>query len=263
MKLAFDLISDLHVETWPEPFDWTGMATSMICVVAGDVSRDREKVVETLKHLGTCYRAVFYIDGNDEHRHSLGDLGESYKTLAEELEKIPNVVYLQDNVVIVDGVAFIGTNGWWGYDLDPYIDYDKTREWFIERYKVDKQVADSIEAMSLQDFAYLAKSIEKLQTHNDVKSIVVVTHTAPLLQLVDHDPEISGTPRLNCVGNSNMLRVLTGDTELKVATWCFGHYHGDVDRVFEDIRFVNNCKGRGDTPWSKSVYYPKRIEVNF
>jgi UDP-2,3-diacylglucosamine pyrophosphatase LpxH len=112
MKLAFDLISDLHVETWDAPIDWSGQATSMMCVVAGDISRDHSVVADTLRHLGECYRAVFYIDGNDEHRHSLNDLGESYKSLAEELEDIPNVTYLQDNVCIVDGVAFLATNAW-------------------------------------------------------------------------------------------------------------------------------------------------------
>jgi hypothetical protein len=30
MLFAFDLISDLHVDTWPKPFDWTGQATSPI-----------------------------------------------------------------------------------------------------------------------------------------------------------------------------------------------------------------------------------------
>jgi hypothetical protein len=71
MKFAFDLISDLHVETW-DSFDWTGQATSPYCVVAGDVARDRQLLLaDVLKHLGECYPGgVFYIDGNDEHRLS-------------------------------------------------------------------------------------------------------------------------------------------------------------------------------------------------
>lgn len=262
MKLAFDLISDLHIETWDQPLDWTGMATSMLCVVAGDISRDRKTVIDTLTHLGQCYRAVFYIDGNDEHRYNLNDLGTSYKTLAEELEHIPNVVYLQDNVCIVDGVAFLGTNGWWTYDLDPSVDYDDTRLWFQDRYKIDRMAVDAVEAMAFQDYAYLSKSIKKLQYHQDVKRIVLVTHTVPLVHLIDHDPELTETYRLNTTGNSHMIKALAEDTECKVSTWCFGHYHGDADRQFDDVRFVNNCRGRGNTPWSKSVYYPKRIEID-
>ena len=44
MSFAFDLISDLHGETWPE-FVWTGQATSAYCVVAGDLARDRDIVL--------------------------------------------------------------------------------------------------------------------------------------------------------------------------------------------------------------------------
>jgi hypothetical protein len=58
MSFAFDLISDLHGETWPE-FVWTGQATSAYCVVAGDLARDRDTVLNMLRHLGQCYQAVF------------------------------------------------------------------------------------------------------------------------------------------------------------------------------------------------------------
>ena len=51
MEFNFDLISDLHIETWPT-FDWTGQATSPYCLVVGDVARDRKLLMETLKHLG-------------------------------------------------------------------------------------------------------------------------------------------------------------------------------------------------------------------
>lgn len=261
MKIAFDLISDLHVENWTEPLDWEGQATSMLCVVAGDIGRDRDRVVETLAHLSEHYRAVFYIDGNDEHKHSLDDLGESYKDLDARIQTLPNVTYLQDNVCIVDGVAFLGTNGWWTYDLDPAVDYDQTRCWFQDRHKISTTVVDSIEAMALQDYAYLAKSVRRLQTHKDIKKIVIVTHTVPMLELIKHDTEIAETYRVNCTGNSHILKILREDTEQKISHWCFGHYHMDIDRDFGHIRFVNNCRGRGNTPWSKSVYHPKRIEV--
>ena len=110
MTVAFDLISDLHVETW-NPLDWTGQATSPYCVVAGDVARDRGRLLEALEHLGQCYPGgVFYIDGNEEHKNQLDDLGSSYQDLAKDLQSIKNVVWMQDNVIIIKGVAFLGTN---------------------------------------------------------------------------------------------------------------------------------------------------------
>jgi hypothetical protein len=103
--MAFDLISDLHLETWNEQLNFSGQATSPVCVVAGDVSRDHTVVKKFLKHLSDCYAAVFYIDGNDEHRYKLDNLGESYRELNQAIRRIPRLTYLQDNVVVIDGVA--------------------------------------------------------------------------------------------------------------------------------------------------------------
>ena len=90
MTFSFDLISDLHVDTWPR-FDWTGIATSPVAVVAGDIAMDRNDLVEVLSHLGKNYQAVFYIDGNDEHTNYLDNLTYSYADLVTRLEKIPNL----------------------------------------------------------------------------------------------------------------------------------------------------------------------------
>ena len=87
MSFAFDLISDLHVEYWPGSLDWADQATAPYCVVAGDVARDRQRLLDTLDHLGQCYPGgVFYVDGNEEHRDYLHDLGASYQGLARDLE---------------------------------------------------------------------------------------------------------------------------------------------------------------------------------
>ena len=110
MRFNFDLISDLHIESWPETFDWRDQPTSPYCVVAGDVSRDRTTVIKTLEHLGQCYQGVFYIDGNDEHRDHLNSLSLSYKGLDDSISHLRNVVYLQDNLVVIDGVAFMAVS---------------------------------------------------------------------------------------------------------------------------------------------------------
>jgi hypothetical protein len=262
MTFAFDLISDLHVETW-DSFDWAGQATSPYCVVAGDVARDRTLVANTLKHLGQYYQAVFYIDGNDEHRYYLDDLGASYRDLAQVIHNIDNVVYLQDNVVIVNGVAILATNGWWTYDFDPTIEHEQAMAWYQNYVQCSESSACAVVGVAYNDVAYLTNSVKKLQTHQDVKKIVLVSHTVPAPWLTEHDIDLTGTWRYNCLGNSHLELALNEDTENKIHTWCFGHYHRPVDRYHGGIRYINNCRGRGDTPWCQSVYYPKRIEINF
>jgi predicted phosphodiesterase len=262
MQFTFDLISDLHVETWDD-FDWSYQATSPYCVVAGDVSKDRKLLAQTLKHLGECYQGVFFIDGNDEHRDSLDNLGQSYKDLRRYVDKFKNVVFMQDNVVVVNGVAFLAVNGWWSFDLDPTINLEETLNWFHTRYGVSEVVGPQVTSMALNDAAYLHHSIKKLQTHQDVKSIVIVSHTVPSASLINHDLELEGHYRFNTSGNPHLAAALAADSEGKIKTWCFGHYHRSVDRVINNVRYVNNCRGRGNTPWSQSAYYPKRITVDY
>lgn len=262
MTFAFDLISDLHIETW-DSFDWSGQATAPYCVIAGDVARDRAVLKETLKHLGQCYQGVFYIDGNDEHRWTLDDLGSSYYSLNQDIKNIKNVVYMQDNVVIINGVAFLATNGWWSYDFDPALDANESVSWYQDRMNISNMSAVAINGVAYNDAAYTMNSIHKLQTHRDVRAIVMITHTVPAPWIVEHDIDLVDTWRFNCMGNKHMQRALDEDTENKIKVWCFGHYHKSVDRDFGGIRYVNNCRGRGDTEWCQSAYYPKRITVEF
>jgi predicted phosphodiesterase len=264
MQFSFDLISDLHVETWAEEFNWSGQPTSPYCVVVGDVARDREILRNTLKHLGECYHGgVFYIDGNDEHRYNLDNLGESYRFLDRTLSGIKNVVYLQDNVIIINGVAILATNGWWGFDFDYTLNQAQSQARFCDKTDTRSDVADSIVGLAYNDVAYMMNSVKKLQTHRDVKKIVVATHTVPAPWIVNHDIDLVNTWRFNVMGNQQMQLVLDEDTENKIHTWCFGHYHKSVDRDCAGVRYVNNCRGRGDTDWKQSVYYPKRITIDF
>ena len=112
------------------------------------------------------------------------------------------------------------------------------------------------------DANYLVSSVKRLQTHQDVKKIVIATHTVPVPQLIAHDIDLADSFKFNLMGNRHMLSALEADTEHKIHTWCFGHYHGKVDQTRAGIRFVNNCRGRGHTPWSQYVYHPLRIVID-
>lgn len=260
MSLTFDLISDLHVDTHKE-FSWEGQPTSTVAIVAGDMGADRTQVFRALRKLGQEYQAVFYIDGNEEHRHQRENLGQSYVDLHRRILRVPKVIYLQDNVVVIDGVAILGTNGWWGFDFDPDVDPVESAAWYAAKENISEQTVHMIRTLAENDARYMTSSIKRLQAHGDVKKIVIVTHTVPDPDLVSHDPQLHKSLRFNVMGNRYMMQALAADTEHKIHTWCFGHYHGRVDQTRGGIRFVNNCRGRGDGPWHQHVYYPLRIEV--
>jgi len=262
MIFSFDLISDLHRETWSK-FDWTGQATAPYCVVAGDIARDRVLVIDTLEQLSEVYSAVFYIDGNDEHKDYVDDLGRSYTELKSLIESIPNVVYMQDNVVIVNGVALLATNGWWTYDFDIGLDLNQSIEWMRSKDGITSHQASQYINQGLHDASYIINSVAKLQTQNDVKSIVLITHTVPDPRIITHDIELIDTWRFNSMGNPHMMSALAQDTEKKISTWCFGHYHRPVDMAIDNVRYVCNPRGKGNTGYSQAAYYSKRISVKY
>lgn len=259
MTFAFDLISDLHADHLP--LDWRHQATSPVCVVAGDVAQDRELLIKTLRHLGQNYQAVFYIDGNEEHRRTLNHLKSSYEQLKKDLRGIPNVLYMQDNVVILQGVALIATNAWYSFDYDSQFPIDQVQQKICQYYEITNDAADEILRMSVSDARYFESSITRLQTHLDVKKIVLISHYVPHGDFLTHDLDMAGTYRINASVNRFIPHCLQADTENKVTTWCFGHYHQPVDRVKDGIRYVCNPRGRHGTKWYRSPYYPQRIEI--
>jgi len=261
MSFAFDLISDLHVETW-DSFDWSAQATAPYCVVAGDVARDRQLLLETLDHLGQCYLGgVFYIDGNEEHRDYLDDLGASYKDLDKDLKHIKNVIYMQDNVIIINGVALLGTNAWWTYDFDPDIDLESSIQAIQDYNGIDNASATNITGIAHNDAAYMINSVRKLQTHQEVGAIVLVSHTVPAPWIISHDPDLVDNWRFNAMGNSHISRAVDEDTENKIRAWCFGHYHRPINQELGGIKYISNPRGRGNTSWCQQAYYPQRIVI--
>ena len=205
---------------------------------------------------------TMFVDGNDEHRWTLDNLGDSYKTLKHDIGNIENFIWLQDDSLVIDNVAFIGTNGWTSFDFANDKTYLENKRWMEETYKISMYAGQQIEAMAMSDAGFLCRTVEKLQRHPDIKKIVVISHFVPNVNLINHDMQLVNQPsRLNTSGNSLLTRCLEEDDENKIKTWCFGHYHSDIDSVIDDVRFVNNCRGRGGTAWCKPVYYPKRIEV--
>lgn len=261
MTFAFDLISDLHADQWPQR-DWSGSATSPVCIVAGGISGSTNAVVHTLKSLGKNYQAVFYIDGDNEHANHLEHTDTSYSLLSQLVSHIPNVVYLQDNVVVADGVAILGTNGWWTYDLDPAVEQDYCIEWFQTHTGLSSGATLDIGKLALSDAGYLLNSIKRLQTHKDVKKIVVVSHTCPDYRLLSHDLDLDGKPQMSVMGNPHLAKALESDSENKIDTWVFGHYSGCVDQHINGVRYVSNPRGTPDSKYAQHAYHAKRICID-
>lgn len=227
MEIGFDLIGDLHLDP-EDSFNWEGKATSLYCVVAGNVSEDLRTVAQTLSHLSKFYQGIFYVPGLLEYKTAI-DHELRTKEIGLLIKKLPKVALLYHHVVIIDGIAVLGVNGFCADNPDD----------------IDIQLIKS----RLDDIAYLKNSITKLQTHLDVKRILVISACVPGRGLYfgkvpehvdDHIyPDVC----------------LDSDTEMKVTHWAFGSVETVTNTVQHNVTYMNNPYLRG------MPYWPKRITI--
>lgn len=231
VEYSVDLISDLNLEAG-DVFDWTGKPTSLFCIVAGNVSSDLHVVRDVLSHLSKIYRGVLYIDGRLEHPDVL-EYRYRISKIEEVCKGIKNVVYMHNYVVVLNSIAFVAVNGWYGLGV------------------TDLQLEDDIILNQLQheDVGYLTQTIKSLQLHRDAGKIVVVSNSLPADYLLY---DYGASSSLDGIEPGISLVM---DTENKVTHWLYGGPHPAADLDFNGRRFVNNPKLK------RQPYWPKRIVI--
>lgn len=227
--IGFDIISDLMLNP-NDSFNWENKASSLYCILAGNISSNIRTVAQVLMHLSKFYQGVFYVPGELEYEDS-DDITERTNELIALCEAIPNICILHQHVAIIDGVAIMGVNGWTNYQHTDGI------ENFIRT------------AARLEDLAYLKLTLQKLQRHLDVKKIIVVTNGVPNIELFfGEEPNV-------VYDQIPLATTLVSDTEHKVKHWVFGTYNKSVDTIIDGIQYLNNPRTL------KSPYWAKRLTI--
>jgi hypothetical protein len=227
MEIGFDVISDLCLSP-NDNFKWTSKATSLYCIVAGNISSDTRTIIQTLGHLAKYYQGVFYIPGRLEYE-GFDDLEMRTEELAAICDHLDSVAILHHNVAMIDGIAVVGVNGWGSLPED----YNLTNIQMLHERE--------------DDLLYLYKTIERLQVHMDVKKIIVASSAVPRKdlyfgQLPEH---VETMPTLSSCAQF--------DTEKKLSHWVFGTYENVVDVTVNDINYINNAYVKSRNYWAKRV----------
>jgi hypothetical protein len=228
-EISFDIISDLNLNP-NDSFNWENKATSLYCIVAGNISSNLRTVMQVLIHLSSKYQGVFFVPGKLEYENC-DCLHTKTKELLAISEGIPNVTILYNNVIVVDGVALLGSNGWGN----------------IENSLDTKNL--TMTSAKYEDFTYLVSCLGKLQKHLDVKKIVTITSAVPKEELY------FGEMPTNVVDQIPLYNILEADTEKKVTHWIFGTYNKPVDTTIDNINYISNPKN----PYGP--YYAKRLSI--
>jgi hypothetical protein len=252
--INFDLISDLNLDSLTE-FSWDGKATSLYCIVAGNVTSNTDTLLEFLTELSTYYEAVFFLDGDLEHAECNGEFDANYKFLADEIELIDKVIYLHENIIIMDGATLLATNGWTTFDFTNPNAIDDNMDFLEAQGVMTETTANEIFKMAITDQHYMYNSIRSCQDIEDCENIVVITNSVPRPEFITHNDDYDGTILGDTAGNNGITSCLKNDTLGKVSTWIFGKYPGELDYEIDGVRYVNNPMIGKDL----SFYYPKVI----
>jgi len=258
--MHFDLYSDLHDNWWSKDklLNFKGLGTSLVAVVAGDISNDWDYSYKTLVEISKHYRHVIFVDGNHEHNLK-GNIAENCQKFLDRCNNHSNITYLYKTCIVLDDTAFIGCNGWWTYDFaQPEMSTADCWNSLINNL-YNEQLHSEIFITAKQDAKILLNQVETFNNDPRIRNIVIVTHTSPLqkFRYINPDMEFCHYGR---TGNSLLSLALDANTNKKISAWCFGHVHRQYDEVINGIRYICHPRGREEENIGQ-VYYPKLVEV--
>lgn len=250
--MKFDLMSDLHVDLSPGyKLDYAAMATSPIAVVAGDVSNDPYTTILELDRIALAYEKVIFVDGNHEHYDNRSESKnranrmppETYAILRKELEK-SNIIYLDQgrNAHIIGDVAFVGANNWYDFNWGGIPQHHCVNTWYTKMN--DSHWAnldhDWVLNEAIKHSSNITATVAAMNQNNQVRKIVLVTHTIPSSKGVYNSPVDHTWNMLNgCYLNSRIAQAHYG----KVVAHCFGHTHKRQLFTIDNVDFFCNPRG--------------------
>jgi len=260
--MYIDIVSDLHIEMnrkWAfnddydkqsELYPWHWEKRSDILLVVGDCANHPDTTIEMITEARQFYDHVIFTDGN--HEHYIGaynkDLTVGYNSNELQMfaNRIDGVEYLNGTGWFHDGVLFIGANGWYDWTAHSWTSRNEQHA----AWKRDSNDSRCIrfdpdgypDKLAQQQADRLRQLVIDAQADDEIKQIVVITHTIPHRggMVPDNHPwgYLNGS-----YFNSLMESVWMADVNEKIVMWGFGHTHYPYDFVDHGIRFINNARG--------------------
>ncbi|RWX18283.1 phosphatase [Rhizobium hidalgonense] len=235
------IISDIHRE-FGQPFLHTPPEGTDILVCAGDVGT--KGVVPSLRWLADAYAhtiQVVFVPGNHEFYSS--SLEESVREAREFAAGVPNIHILENEVVEIGGVRFIGGTLWtdfrlFGRNPDVSMSYAASGMNDFKKIKFSKSPFAKFKPIHAYRKHVETRDFIATELRKPTKpQTVVVTHHAPSSQAIDlgfrHDP-------LSACYASDLEDLMS---EVGPTLWVHGHVHHRCDYMVGDTRVVSNARG--------------------
>lgn len=222
-------------------------------LISGDLSHYNNLSLQAFEILKSFYKDIVFIHGN--HDLYLPELfnkvvdeqygNNSFNRLNELItlsKKIPNVHYLNGDIINIDGIKILGSCFWYDYSYGekyfqkPKFYFDRLWEsWSDNRFSRNK--GERFDCLT-----YFESQLEKLKVINEEVD-VVMSHMLPLNELVENKFAFDETTAFFVFDGREIIR------KFKPKVWVFGHTHSPFDNIIGNTRFINNALGYAPTPF--------------
>ena len=243
--------SDLHTEhTTIRTYEaLSGSGRAKFLLLPGDIS-NRRGLEETLKGLSPLADHMLYVPGNHEYYgETVRDLDYYVRSLQE---KIPNLHVLQKDVVVIEGVRFVGCTLWSDLKQGHFGIIDSIGNRCDDFKKIVNDSQDDyftprdMLALNADHQQWLRQQLSE----RSVYKTVVLTHFPPSLNLRDPNHSLDNITYYMC--NSNMEDVIN---HAAWDLWVFGHVHYNHDIMLEgtdgtpyEQRMISHTRGYSEDP---------------
>lgn len=259
--MRFDLVSDLHIPNYSEG-DLRGLKpSSPVLALLGDVCEicNFHRIKKFFDYVSLNWGYVLFVPGNHEFYGSV--MEKSLHDMRQFLEPYGNIIILDNDVVSIDGVRYIGSTLWSDMNRDDPLTKLACKDLISDYRYIGKTVSGNPVRITPEDTVNLFDKnidfIEKMIELTDNPTNVVLTHHAPSYRSVS--PRFVGN-----MGNgafvSNLDDFIIDRPEIVV--WAHGHTHSSTDYQIGDCRVVANPLGYAREIYKNDYQYqPITIEV--
>jgi len=255
--MNFDLLSDLHLRSLDESFLENIKPASNVLVLLGDICEINQvkQMLHFFKQLNKLWDYILYVPGN--HEFYGGHLTDTVSILRSHLKHLKNIVVMDNNTEVINGIAFIGSTLWTDHNKGNIIsilnienmlnDYNMIR---VSPILNDIRVksSDIIHLFNIC-FKYISDQVKKFD------SCVILTHHAPTYLSISQKYKES---IINGAFASELSDFILDNPQIKV--WAHGHVHSKFDYKLGNCRIITNPYGyRNEIYSSTQLYKPLNI----
>lgn len=224
------LISDVHLEHGTDINVVIPKTPTDVLIVAGDLTVGPANTYRALKELSNHARHIVYTPGNHEYYgYTIQEFNQQLRTL---LANEPNIHFLYNEYVTIDGTHFIGTPLWTNF-----------------RYNHMAMLAARV---MISDFKYIKNFTPEqsaIEFYNSVQFIkyaqetlkgrkVIVTHFLPATECIA--PQYANENLLNNYFCNDLAEYIEF---LEDTTWVFGHTHAPINTKLFSTPLISNPYG--------------------